>query len=236
MTDPKQILGHISGGRVLDVATGSGGFIHFLLDGLKDYAEILGIDTNERGATAFAESFKDRPRIRFETRDALHSGFSTASFDTICISDSLHHFAEPMMLLGEMERLLRPGGYLLVSEMYRDHQTDAQLTHVELHHWWAAVDTLQGITHRETYARDELLQLVAAIGLSDLQITYFADTEGDPKDPDALAQLSTVIDRYLERADGHPDLQARGEELRRRLHAVGIHGPSSIVAVGRTPS
>ena len=28
MCTPKEILGHISGGRVLDVATGSGGFIH----------------------------------------------------------------------------------------------------------------------------------------------------------------------------------------------------------------
>ena len=47
MPTPKDILGHISGGRVLDVATGSGGFIHFLLDGLKDYIEILGVDNNE---------------------------------------------------------------------------------------------------------------------------------------------------------------------------------------------
>ena len=29
------ILGHLPAGRVLDVATGSGGFIHFLLEGLK---------------------------------------------------------------------------------------------------------------------------------------------------------------------------------------------------------
>ena len=32
--DPKQVLGDISGGRVLDVATGTGGFVRCLLDGL----------------------------------------------------------------------------------------------------------------------------------------------------------------------------------------------------------
>lgn len=32
MLSSKDLLGQISGGRVLDVATGSGGFIHFLLD------------------------------------------------------------------------------------------------------------------------------------------------------------------------------------------------------------
>ena len=47
MPTPKEILGHISGGRVLDVAIGSCGFIHFLLDGLKDYIEIIGVDNNE---------------------------------------------------------------------------------------------------------------------------------------------------------------------------------------------
>ena len=34
MPTPKELFGHLSGGRVLDVATGSGGFIHFLLEGL----------------------------------------------------------------------------------------------------------------------------------------------------------------------------------------------------------
>jgi hypothetical protein len=32
--DPNHVLGNISGGRVLDVATGTGGFVRFLLDGL----------------------------------------------------------------------------------------------------------------------------------------------------------------------------------------------------------
>jgi ubiquinone/menaquinone biosynthesis C-methylase UbiE len=32
--DPNQVLGNISGGRVLDVATGTGGFVRCLLDGL----------------------------------------------------------------------------------------------------------------------------------------------------------------------------------------------------------
>ena len=52
MPTPKEILGHISGGRVLNVATGSGGFIHFLLDGLKDYIQIIGVDNNEEWLSA----------------------------------------------------------------------------------------------------------------------------------------------------------------------------------------
>ena len=45
--DARRILGHIHGGRVLDVATGRGGFIGFLADGLADYDEIVGIELDE---------------------------------------------------------------------------------------------------------------------------------------------------------------------------------------------
>ena len=66
MTTSQQILGTISGGKVLDVATGSGGFIHLLIEGLRDFDEIIGIDTTDRGAAAFAAAFTDRPNIHFE--------------------------------------------------------------------------------------------------------------------------------------------------------------------------
>ncbi len=38
-------LGSISGGRVLDVGTGKGGFIDILMSTLKDYESIIGIDS-----------------------------------------------------------------------------------------------------------------------------------------------------------------------------------------------
>jgi len=84
---PKDILGRLPGGRVLDLATGSGNFIHFLLEGLADYEEIIGLDNNERAATAFSAAFKDQPKIRFELGDALSHNFDAASFDLVCLSN-----------------------------------------------------------------------------------------------------------------------------------------------------
>ena len=40
--------------------------------------------------------------------------------------------------------------------------------------------------------------------------------------PDNLTELASVIDRYIQRAEGHPDLQTRGEELRQRIQEDGI--------------
>lgn len=232
MLTPKDILGHISGGRVLDVATGSGGFIHFLVDGLRDYAEIIGADNNERGSAAFAEAFKDKPNIRFELRDATQLGFEDSSFDMVSISNSLHHL-DPVPVLQHMQRVLRPGGFLLVSEMYRDGQTETQMTHVLLHHWWAAVDRVNGVIHNETYQRCEIIEMVNSLGLCDAATYDLKDLDSDPKDPALIEELNPVFERYIQRAEGHPDLLARGEELRQRVKEIGFHSATILMVVGQ---
>lgn len=232
MPTPKDILGQFPGGRILDVATGGGNFIHFLIEGLTDYAGIIGVDNSDRAAESFNATFGENPKVRFQTMDAHRLEFDDASFDLVCISNSLHHL-DPLPVLREMKRVLRPGGRLLVSEMYRDGQAETQMTHVLLHHWWAAVDTVNGIVHRETYTRRELLDLVAALGLTDLTTYDLSDLTEDPKSPDILAELDPVFNRYIQRAEGHPDLQARGAELQKRVRDVGFHSATTLIALGR---
>lgn len=235
MITPKDILGHLPGGRILDVATGSGSFIHFLLEGLPTYTEIIGLDVNERAAAAFATAFSDKPAIRFVSGDAMALSFDASSFDLVCIANSLHHFDDPAALLQQMLRVLRPGGHLLVAEMIRDGQTETQLTHVYLHHWWAAIDTLNGTTHHETYQREALVAMVENLGLEKLIFYDLADTSEDPKDPTLLTQLDPVFDRYLQRAAGHPELQARGAELRERVLTTGFHSATTLITLGGKP-
>ena len=232
-TDPREVLGDISGGRVLDVATGTGDFVRFLLDGLRDHGEIVGIDTNGERAGAFAAAFGETQGVRFEQMDAHRLDFPDGTFDTACVSNSLHHFTDPDPVLAEMLRVLRRGGHLVVNEMVRDGQSDEQLTHVLLHHWWAAVGRARGEVHRETYARAEIIAIVGRLGLSDLRVHDLADPDEDPHDPDTVAELEDAIDRHIGLAAGHPDLQARGQVLRARLREVGVRGATQLVMIGR---
>ena len=230
--DTKELIGHISGGKVLDVATGNGGFIHFLLEGLQDYEEILGIDTKEGIEAVFAEQFADKP-IRYRQMDAAQMEFTDEFFDTVCISNSLHHMPDLSRTLREMLRVLKPGGTLIVLEMYCDNQTETQMTHVHLHHWWGAVDRSQGISHNETFRREEIVKMVAGLGLEEMRIYDLFEPGQNPHNPEILSQINPVIDRYFERANGHPELQARGEELRQRLNEIGFDGASPLLVTGR---
>jgi SAM-dependent methyltransferase len=239
MEDWKNILGGVPRGKVLDVATGTGGFIHFLLEALKEYDEIVGIDTSERSATVFAEVFKDKPNVRFEKMDAAQIDFPDAAFDMVCMANSLHHMADLGRVLAEMRRVLKPGGHFIIAEMYRDGQTETQLTHVYLHHWWAAVDTSQGITHGETYTRQQIVDLVDGLGLQGVTYHDLCDLSGDPQQPDAIKELNNVIDRYIERfrgASNAAELNKRGEELRQRLQEIGFHSATTLLAIGKSPA
>jgi SAM-dependent methyltransferase len=235
MNTLQQALGNLSGGRVLDVATGNGNFVGALMENLRDYSEIVGIDTNARALDAARENFKQDP-IHFEAMDAARLDFPDASFDTVCIAYSLHHLANPAQVLVEMRRVLKPGGQFIIGEMYRDNQTDAQLTHVYLHHWWAAIDTALGTIHRETYTRQQIRDLVFDLNLRDWACSDYTDFEKDPQDPQVIKRLDAALDQYSERAKNTPNaiaLRARGEELRTRVHTIGFHSATILIAVGR---
>jgi len=228
----------LDAGRVLDVATGSGNFIHFLIDTLRSFGEIVGLDSSAKNAAAFASAFEGR-NIHFLQADAAHTDLPSASFDTVCISNSLHHMADLPAVLAEMTRLLRPGGTFLLAEMYRDDQSEAQRTHVLLHHWWAAVDTAGGVHHGETFTRQQVLDLAGGLGLEDLCVEPSDPPVEDPHDPGTIQYLEGIIDQYLERAKGLPGeeaLRLRGEELRARLKQAGFHSAASLLICGTKPA
>lgn len=229
------ILHTLSAGRVLDVATGRGGFADYIVQNVKDYTELVGIDSVERNETAFQQTFANQPKISFRCMDAAHLDFADASFDTVCMASSLHHMTDPRAVLAEIDRVLKPGGCCILTEMYSDDQSETQFTHVLLHHWWAAVDAAEGVCHRETYNRAALIEMLQTLPMT-WQFEDYRDLEEDPLEEEGIGQLDGIIEAYQNRAANLPDaieLQRRGDELRRRLHEIGVHGATQLVAVGQ---
>jgi hypothetical protein len=74
--------------------------------------------------------------------------------------------------------------------------------------------------------------MVAGLGLVEMRMHELSELGENPRDPEILAQLNPVIDRYSQNAAGHPELQARGETLREKLKTVGFDGASSLLMIG----
>jgi ubiquinone/menaquinone biosynthesis C-methylase UbiE len=227
-------LNKLSAGSVLDVATGGGGFINYLIENLKDFKDIIGIDCSERPLEA-ARNSHNQLNIKFLCMDAARMDFPNAHFDTVCIANSLHHMADLPGVLSEMMRVCKPGGHFIISELYRDGQSETQLSHVLLHHWWAAVDTAEGITHYETFTRQQIFELTEKLDLHHLRYYDEQDLESDPKDPELIQELDGIIDRYINRSqalDGGTVLCHQGEDLRQRVHQIGFQGASFLFIIG----
>ncbi len=248
-------LGTVSGGRVLDVATGEGGFIDVLMKTLKGYDSFVGIDyypsDPSKGSIEDARKVYVGKPVRFLKMNAEHIGFDDGSFDTVCISNSLHQLYDVDRVLAEMDRVLKPGGNFILQEVYCDgDQTEAQRTEELQHEWEARVDTLMGITHNKTFTRQRVLDAVDSVGLRAKEAfdsSYMVDCLfcpkrrecEDPKRQAAQHDAIGAVDALLERIRHHPDGEARdrlvsdGQRVKAAIARHGIAASSYIFVVGR---
>ncbi|MEO5826307.1 MAG: methyltransferase domain-containing protein [Gemmatimonadales bacterium] len=105
---------------VLDVGAGTG----MLLDRLREKhptAHLFGADFS-RGMLAVARNRLGRGAL-LVAGDAVFLPFGTASFDVVVSSSSLHYWADPARGFRELARMLRPGGYLVVTDWCHDYLT-----------------------------------------------------------------------------------------------------------------
>jgi SAM-dependent methyltransferase len=231
----EQALGNLSAGRVLDVATGQGGFVELLSDELADYKQIIGIDVSE-SMISHAPNTICGDAIYFIQMDAERLGFEDESFDTVTLSASLHHLADTTPTLAQMMRVLKPGGHLVVAEMHRDATTEAQLTSVKMHNWAAGLDLDAGVPHYPTLTRQRIIDLVEALDLTDISFYDQSSLDSDPMDEDRIRFLKDVLERYLHRAQELPnytEIEAQAKTLRQRLRKVGAQSEPRIVIVGQ---
>ena len=106
--------------RVLDLATGSGDVVFALRDSLPTGSVITGVDFCE---PMLEEARKKREKKglekdtnKFLKGDCLSLDFPDESFDLITISFGLRNLADRKKGLKEMNRVLKPGGRLIVLE------------------------------------------------------------------------------------------------------------------------
>lgn len=95
--------------RALDAGTGAGALAIALAPLV---AEVVGVDIVPE---LLAEGRKRAPaNVELLQADVTALPFGPGSFDLVCTARTLHHVPRPELVLAELNRVLRPGGTMLV--------------------------------------------------------------------------------------------------------------------------
>lgn len=231
----KDTLKNYNGGKILDVGTGRGELIAYLKEAFKDYEEIIGIDSSKKSIEFCKEQFKDN-NVSFVEMNGDNMDFAEETFDTVCISNSLHHMNSEEMhkVLDEMKRVSKVGGLFIICEMYRDNQSPSQMSHVYLHHLSAEMDRLRGVTHNDTFKRDEIINVAKEIDIDIVNILDYIDEEKVEKE-----DLNSIILSFekrlknLEKESIYSDLKCKMEKLKDNMSKFGLSGAAELIIIGR---
>ncbi|MCK5841827.1 MAG: methyltransferase domain-containing protein [Candidatus Sabulitectum sp.] len=234
-TVTEKLLKKMPGGKVLDVATGKGNFAFTMEHCFTACSLIVAVDTAALSLISMVKERKSR-KITPSAMDGSLLAFQNNTFNTVAISNSLHHLKEPEIVLQEMKRTLAPGGYFIVTEMFCDgNQTSSQHTHTLLHNWWAATDSENGTVHNPVFTQNELRNFIKRVGLIDLEFYVSEDLSGDPFDSKLMEYLDITFKSYSRRGKGNNRLVKLGEEAMIHLKKHGFTNARSLIAVGLNP-
>jgi len=138
------------GDQVIDVGCGTGNYTRHLAQAAGEGLTV-GLDASETMVAAAAER-SDRPNLAFLRGDACALPFEDETFDVACSVGVIHMVEEPMVALGEMVRVLAPGGriVILASCARKERQRGAR----------------NGLT---TFGRDELTGALRERGLGEIE-------------------------------------------------------------------
>ena len=117
------------GGRFLDIGTGPAE-IAIMLSRRLPLLEIIGIDLSLNmlglGNTRITEAGL-ADRITLAQADAKDLPYPSQFFDGVLSNSIIHHIPDPLPMLREVSRIIRPDGLILIRDLIRPKTADAAL-------------------------------------------------------------------------------------------------------------
>lgn len=102
--------------KVLDVATGTADFAIAVLKKAAHGSSVIGIDLSEGMLQVGRKKIRNLP-IELMQGDAENLQFDDSTFDRVCVAFGVRNFENLMKGLKEMQRVLKPGGKLVILEL-----------------------------------------------------------------------------------------------------------------------
>lgn len=226
-------LSQIKAGKVLDIATRDGAFAKEMLLGLAGCDEMLALDISDKMFDKGREKCAGLD-VNFIVGDACALGFPDNSFDIVAVANSLHHIPNLKALFSEMRRVVKPDGFMLISEMYSDNQPKASLTHWILHDLDCTMHTIDGKYHHHTYSKAQILNMVKDAGFSvEKTLTDLID---EPKVVAKLKERIDAVPENLKKYESNPEypaIKAEADWLMQEYAANGVTSAEQLVVFAK---
>jgi ubiquinone/menaquinone biosynthesis C-methylase UbiE len=153
----------VSGGRILDVGTGPS-YLPLRISEVLPGSEVIGIDVSE-DMIRIARKNAEGKNVKFLVGDANKMPFEDDSFDLVVSTGSLHHWRNPVNVLNEIYRVLRPGRKALIYDLWGEAPKEllrGKLT--ELGYSFTAGLIAYGIVRMHSITSSELMKILREEG------------------------------------------------------------------------
>ena len=214
-------ISKLKGGKILDVASGTGNWGIWLFDTMKNSEILIGIDIEENIIKFANEQCKkaNKENIEFLNMDGESLDFPNN-----------HKNCE--LILNEMKRVLKKDAYFIIREMRCDNLNEKQLSHLYYHHWAAEIDRILGKTHNETFTQEKILSIIDKLNLIEMEVIEHNDNTPIPLE--VIKKMAEGIDMNINRIKNYPDyekLKVEGEKIKKRLYEIGFEGATSVIII-----
>lgn len=218
--------------KVLDVGTGTGDFLTVLKEAFPA-ADITGIDPS---GESLQVAQKNHPGVVFREMTAEHLDFTDNTFDAAAVSMALHHLPDIQKSLAEMQRVVKPGGWIIINELFSDNLNQAQEVHKMYHHFKSKIDRLLNVSHNETFKKEEILEMIKDAGIEIRFYFEFKTKTNLVETPDELESRVKNMDEMLNMVKDFPEykeLKPRIAQFRAKAKKYGFQLATKVVVVGQ---
>lgn len=157
----------LEGLDICEVGSGRGGGLAYIHKqcGPKN---TFGLDLNRR-AVEFCNKYYQSEGLRFVHGDAQKLPFEDDKFDVVINVESSHRYAHFATFLHEVNRCLKPGGHLLLTDFRHDHEIEDMIDHIKnsdlklIHHEVITKNVVNSLKSDDGRRRNLVRKLVPGI-------------------------------------------------------------------------
>jgi SAM-dependent methyltransferase len=211
-------------GLYLDLGTGNG-YVAFAVAEHHGDCRVVGVDIADQAIGKNQERARrsKHSNLEFRTTDGVTLDFPDGTFDGVISRYAFHHFPEPSTTLGEIRRVLKDSGRLVIADAVRNDDDEMDFIN--------QFQDLKHDGHVRMHRRNELVELISGCGFQSLG----SHLTSLPFSRTLDAEHRTLVERTPPEIQGLYDVGVSGDEVYLRfdiLNAAFFRDPEPSVNSG----